>query len=272
MPYGTEPLQAATLGDPRVRIAILDGPVDWTHPSLVAANKFNYPGPSWTVSGRAAAHGTHVASVILGQQDGGVPGIAPQVSACSIPIFFDTENGSCSQIDLAHAITLAIEQNVHIINISGGQISAYGEPGLLLTNVIEECARRNILIIAAAGNDGCNCLHIPAAVSSVLAVGAMDNAGVPLPESNWGATYKQNGILAPGENIVGAVPGGTTVERTGTSFATAVVTGIASLLVSLQLKATSSYRSPLSLWDAADKGVVNVLESAFTLAIWVKAD
>ncbi|WP_211707747.1 hypothetical protein, partial [Paraburkholderia aspalathi] len=35
---------------------------------------------------------------------------------------------------------------------------------------------------------------------------------------------------------------------------------------------TSSYRSPLSLWDAADKGVVNVLESAFTLAIWVKAD
>ncbi|WP_211704269.1 hypothetical protein, partial [Paraburkholderia aspalathi] len=38
------------------------------------------------------------------------------------------------------------------------------------------------------------------------------------------------------------------------------------------LWATSSYRSPLSLWDAADKGVVNVLESAFTLAIWVKAD
>ncbi|WP_211707709.1 extracellular solute-binding protein, partial [Paraburkholderia aspalathi] len=37
-------------------------------------------------------------------------------------------------------------------------------------------------------------------------------------------------------------------------------------------EATSSYRSPLSLWDAADKGVVNVLESAFTLAIWVKAD
>ncbi|WP_211697261.1 hypothetical protein, partial [Paraburkholderia aspalathi] len=38
------------------------------------------------------------------------------------------------------------------------------------------------------------------------------------------------------------------------------------------LRVTSSYRSPLSLWDAADKGVVNVLESAFTLAIWVKAD
>ena len=43
------------------------------------------------------------------------------------------------------------------------------------------CAKKRMFSsLLAAGNDGCECLHIPAALESVLAVGAMDAQGKPL--------------------------------------------------------------------------------------------
>jgi cyanobactin maturation PatA/PatG family protease len=90
--------------------------------------------------------------------------------------------------------------------------------------------------VAAAGNDGCDCLHVPAALESVLAVGAMDLSGNPISFSNWGQVYRSQGILAPGEDILGAIPGGGTATRSGTSFATPIVSGLVALLLSIQLK------------------------------------
>jgi cyanobactin maturation PatA/PatG family protease len=88
--------------------------------------------------------------------------------------------------------------------------------------------------VAAAGNQGCECLHIPAALDSVLAVGGMDSQGLPLDFSNWGGAYRARGLLAPAVDIPGALPGGGTTRRTGTSYAAPIVTGIAALLLSLE--------------------------------------
>jgi len=57
---------------------------------------------------------------------------------------------------------------------------------------------------------------------ALLAVGAMDERGHPLDFSNWGDAYQQQGILAPGENILGAKPGGSTERLSDTSFATPI--------------------------------------------------
>jgi cyanobactin maturation PatA/PatG family protease len=64
----------------------------------------------------------------------------------------------------------------------------------------------------------------------------MDASGEPLVFSNWGRTYQLQGILAPGANIRGARAGGGTALGTGTSYATAIVSGFAALLLSLQLQ------------------------------------
>ncbi|MEV0536737.1 S8 family serine peptidase [Kitasatospora sp. NPDC050463] len=71
----------------------------------------------------------------------------------------------------------------------------------------------------------------------MLAVGAAGPDGEPLAMSNWGAAYAANGVLAPGWDIEGAVPGGGRLALTGSSFATPLVSGVAALLVAAQLRA-----------------------------------
>ena len=131
---------------------------------------------------------------------------------------------------------MAVQAGAHIINISLGQYSHAGDAHQLLAKVVSDCAARGVLVVAAAGNEGCDCLSIPAALPSVLAVGAMNNQGLPLEFSNWGKNYQTQGILAPGKNILGASPGGGIAISSGTSYATSIVSGVAALLASLQIK------------------------------------
>jgi subtilisin family serine protease len=235
---GLDELWSETHGDPEICVAILDGPVDRLHPALQGAQIKVLPalvGPE-PADSPATRHGSHVASIIFAQR-GPVPGLAPHCRGLSIPIFQSDGPDSfhpCSQLDLARAITQAVQAGAHIINISGGEFSPSGEAYPLLADVIHGCARRGILIIAAAGNQGCDCLHVPAAVHSVLAVGAADINGEPLEFSNWGSRYLTQGIIAPGQNIGGAAPGDAWTAGTGTSYATPVVSGVAALLLCLQ--------------------------------------
>ena len=152
-----------------------------------------------------------------------------------VPIFSDARQGPTSQLDLARAINQAVEAGAHVINISGGELSNAGEADPMLVNAVRFCSDEGVLIVAAAGNDACRCLHVPAVLPTVLAVGAMDARGMPLDSSNWGDVYRTQGILAPGQNIAGATPGGGIALKTGTSFATPIVTGVVALLLSLQL-------------------------------------
>lgn len=239
-----------TLGDERIRIAVLDGPVDRSHIAFEGArlNEIRGSLSSPVASqGFGAEHGTYVASLIFGQHDGPVKGIAPQCSGLLIRIFRDAPTGAvltCSQVDLARAITAAVDRGAQIINISGGEFTSSGSAHPILGDVLDRCDRQGVLIVAAAGNNGCDCLHIPAAHLSVLAVGAATAAGKPLESSNWGTQYRTHGILAIGEHLLGAAPGGKIVEQRGTSAAAAVVSGVAGLLMSLEIRRGVSPNGP----------------------------
>jgi len=226
-------------GDSEIRIAVLDGPVDESHPCFDGKEIQRLPTlvPGEAMDGGImSSHGTHITSIIFGQPGSPVSGIAPKCQAIIVPVFGDLQEGQLSQLDLARAIEQAVEAGAHVINISGGQFSPSGQADDALARAIRFCAQSNVLVVAAAGNDGCECLHVPAALPTVLAVGALGRDGRPLPISNWGEDYHENGVLALGEDISGAVPGGGIAAFTGSSFATPIVAGVAALLLSLQRK------------------------------------
>ncbi|MFM6245239.1 MAG: S8 family peptidase, partial [Dolichospermum sp.] len=228
-----------TRGDSQICVAVLDGLVDQSHNCFNAANLTRLPtliqGEA-TANGVMSGHGTHVASIIFGQHDDSeLQGIAPQCRGLIVPVFSDN-NRKLSQLDLARAIEQAVNAGAHIINVSAGQLTDNGEAEGWLDRAVQLCKEHNVLIVAAAGNDGCECLHVPASLPTVLAVGAMNDQGKPIDFSNWGESYQNQGILAPGENILGAKPGGGTQKLSGTSFATPIVSGVAALLLSLQVQ------------------------------------
>ena len=230
-----------TLGDPRVCIAVLDGPAELAHPAFDGAlvRQVDVSGGAKPARGAGLRHGTHVASLIFGQHDGPVRGVAPKCRGVVIPIYGEQDDGSlvpCSQMDLARAISLAVAVGANVINISAGVYDETGEPEPPLARAIRLCEEQGILIVAAAGNEGCACPHVPAASPTVLAVGAADLAGNPLGFSNWSELYRGHGVLAPGDALAGAAPGGQTHRASGTSMAAALVSGVAGLLASWQLR------------------------------------
>ena len=229
-------LRGITVGDPEVCVAVLDGPVDLSHPCFQGAALRRLPTlvEDSAGTGPMSVHGTHVTSVIFGQPDSPVTGIAPRCRGLILPIFRDGQGGHVPQLDLARAIEQAVEAGAQIINISGGQLAEGGDAELTLERAIKLCDDNNVLVVAAAGNDGCDCLHVPAGLPSSLAVGGMTADARPLESGNWGEIYQSNGVLAPGERIPGAVPGGSVGTMTGSSFATPIVSGVAALLMAIQ--------------------------------------
>jgi cyanobactin maturation PatA/PatG family protease len=229
-------LADALPGSSDVLIGVVDGVPDLAHPALKSASVdvLETMVPSDAVG--ADAHGTGICSLIFGQGDP-VRGLAPGCSGLVLPIFFGSRSGGpvryASQLDLARAITFAIENGASIINVSAGQKAFTPEAETHLEQAIQRCAERRILIVAASGNDGCSCIHLPAAMPCVLAVGASDAAGRPLQASNWGELYRRNGLLAPGKDLRVATVGRDVTTASGTSYATAVVAGVAGLMLSV---------------------------------------
>lgn len=232
------PGQSAMLGDPRICVAVLDGPVDLSQPCFAGADvrRLDTLVQDPAGQGPMSVHGTHVTSLIFSQPGSPVTGVAPRCRGLIAPVFRDFDERHLSQLDLARAVEQAVQEGAHVINISGGQQAPEGQAEGMLERALQLCEDNNVLVVAAVGNDGCACLHVPAAVPTVLGVGALGADGRPLETSNWGEAYRSNGILAPGENIKGAAPGGGTVSLTGSSFATPIVSGVAALLLSAQVQ------------------------------------
>jgi cyanobactin maturation PatA/PatG family protease len=244
---GVEVLWKLTKGDARVTIAVIDGPVDTSHPCFTGASLQSIPLWAGNSAGCQKAgvgsclHGTQIASLIFAQHGSGpVHGIAPRCRGLIIPIFRDDPRMEgrvlpASQSTLAQAIDLAREHGAHIINISSGEPSTDGKAEAQLAAAVKRCTDAGVLIVSAAGNDGCDCLHIPAALPYILVVGSLDATGKPSGFSNFGTLYRGQGILVPGENLAVATLGGGYTTQSGTSFAAPLVAGVAALLLSLSI-------------------------------------
>jgi cyanobactin maturation PatA/PatG family protease len=183
-----------------------------------------------------SSHATHISSTILGQHGTPAPGIAPLCTALNIPIAFANDD-FISPVNLTHAINTALKWGANLIHIAACHPTQTGVAPDLFARAVKQCQDNNILIVAPGGNDKGECWCIPSILPGVITVGAMRDDGQPFKFSNYGGEYQNKGVMANGENILGAQPGTEEpIKQKGTSCAAPIVTGISALLMSLQLQ------------------------------------
>lgn len=176
-------------------------------------------------------HGTHIAGII-GAQAGnkkGISGISPDVSLMIIKYYDPKVTNTDNLKNTINSINYAIKMGAHIINYSGGGTDYSQEE----FEAVKKAEKNGILFVAAAGNERSNSdqfHYYPAdyKLSNIISVTALDPSKEVLASSNFGIETVD--LAAPGQNIISTLPGNTYGFMTGTSQATAFVSGAAVLV------------------------------------------
>lgn len=137
-------------------------------------------------------HGTHVAGTIAQSTNNrrGVAGIAYKASIMPVKVL-DSE-GFGTFDDVADGVRWAADHGANVINLSLGSSS----PSNAMHEAVDYARNvKNVVVVAAAGNDGTGRLGYPAAYSSVVSVAATDYSKVLTWYSQYGTGLD---ISAPG--------------------------------------------------------------------------
>lgn len=168
-------------------------------------------------------HGTHVSGIIKS--------IYPDVKILALKYYNPNASGVDNLNSTVEALRYAVDHNVDVINYSGGGPEAASEE----LRVLKEAEAKGILVVAAAGNEESNIddkkkAYFPASygLRNIITVTAYDEDLKILNSSNYGRTSVD--IFAPGYRIKSSLQNGRTGYLTGTSQATAFVTGVAALI------------------------------------------
>lgn len=207
-------------------VAVIDSGVDTTHPDLstrIAPGGFDFLTNSSTIAdpgpGRFTGHGTIIAGLIARAAPG----------ARVLPIRILDTAGQSTTFLIARGIYHAIDNGAHVVNVSLGTAAENQD---ILRLALQEAETRNVLVVAAAGNDNVESPpRFPAGFTTngAVSVTAVNAASVRAPFSNYGPWVT---FSAPGVSVVGPVPGGGYGRVSGTSFAAPHVSGIAALVKS----------------------------------------
>lgn len=170
-----------------------------------------------------SGHGTHVAGLIAAAPDNqlGIAGVAAGARLMILRAGFNIGgSGYLQDDDVAAAIVYAADQGAQVVNMS------FGDPNFspLIRDVVRYAARAGCVLVGAAGNENSAEVFYPARLPEVIAVGATGRQGGVLAFSNYGYSLD---LAAPGLALLSLLPGGQYGERSGTSMAAALVSGLA---------------------------------------------
>ena len=142
---------------------------------------------SRTPARRSFGHGTHVAGIIAGKDDGGYAGIAPGAHIVSLRVLGADGSGDTS--DVINAIDWAIahkaQYRLRVINLSLGHpvFESYRDDPLC--QAVQRAVDAGMVVVAAAGNFGKTADGRPSSAASsrpatapaALTVGALNTLG-----------------------------------------------------------------------------------------------
>ena len=173
-------------------------------------------------------HGTHVTGIITANPTS-VSWVSGAFPGVKILICKTTEGDFHTNIALVKALNYAAAMKCDVINMSLGSYSF----NQCLADEVKAAIAQNIVVVAAAGNDGKDVFQYPvypATLPNVICVSASNNKDELASFSNYHAAGAH--LAAPGEAIYSTVPGGYG-WKSGTSMAAPFVTATAAMIRSL---------------------------------------
>ncbi|MFJ8263825.1 S8 family serine peptidase [Rummeliibacillus sp. NPDC094406] len=208
-------------------IAVVDTGVDYTLADLknrvrtdIGKNFVDKDQPPLDDNG----HGTHVSGIIAAESNNGysMEGIDQKAKIMPVKVLDASGSGDTEQI--AYGIKYAVDHGAKVINLSLG-----GKYSRVLEYALKYAASRNVVVVAASGNDGQYGISYPGSSQYVISVGATNTLDIVSDYSNYGEKLD---LVAPGTNIPSIVPNGNVTYMSGTSMATPHVAAVAGLLLS----------------------------------------
>ncbi|TGD82810.1 S8 family peptidase [Hymenobacter wooponensis] len=208
--------------------------------------------------GPEPSHGTHVAGIIGADRDNGL-GILGLASNVRLMAVRAVPNGDERDKDVANAIRYAVDNGASIINMSFGKY--YSPQRAAVEEAIRYAGSKGVLLVHSAGNESKNLdqeMQYPSPVfqngqriPNMITVGASartNDADLTAEFSNYGRHAVD--VFAPGNQIYSTVPGSKYANKSGTSMAAPVVTGIAAVLKSYFPSLTSTQLKRIILQSA----------------------
>lgn len=273
------------------RVAVIDEIIDTSHEDLrevLTGDGYNFvtdapvmvPGPNPDAE---FYHGTHVAGLVGAEGGNGVGIVGTAYNGIGnplvpiMPIISLPSGEAGSVMDLAQSILYAAglentsgivpDQPARVINMSLGAAALPAEVSSFLHDIVRLASKADLLIVAAAGNDGENGIHCPACYPEVIAVGSIDGDRSRSWFSNHGAALE---LVAPGgvwypasgelvaifstipedgysDNISGS-------PIIGTSMATPLVAGVAAMVRAVNPGLTAAQVRTILQESAQDLG------------------
>lgn len=192
-------------------------------------------------------HGTHVAGIIaaLVNNGEGVAGVSWYNKIMPIKALDGTGSGTTYAV--AEGIIWAADHGAKVINMSLGNYA----DSQFLHDAVRYAYDRDVVLVAASGNDNTERPGYPAAYPEVLAVAATDSDLKRAEYSNFGDYID---IAAPGTNIASTFPGNQYAALSGTSMASPHAAAMAGLIRSLNPELSNEEVMDAMINQAVDLG------------------
>ncbi len=251
-------------GSTNINIAIIDTGVDWDHPDLAdniwensdeTENELDsddngyiddvrgwdfvtqtncYPGEDCTGNPDNDpmdfhGHGTSVSGVASAATNNevGIAGAGWKVKIMALRAGYARAGDGKGELlisDAANAVRYAADNGADIINLSWG-----GEFSSTIKQAIDYAINKNVLVVAAVGNQANDSDYYPASLNNVLSVGGTDSSDNRWSSSNYGTKVN---ISAPAKDIYSTTFDDTYTTASGTSLSAPLVAGVAGLVKS----------------------------------------
>ena len=227
----------------------------------------HYEGPD-------AQHGTHVAGIIAGLPQGTEVQYGVGYKTAKIMTVRAVPDGDERDKDIANAVRYAVDNGAKILNMSFGKPVSPGKE--VVWDAFKYAESKGVLLVKAAGNENENIaenVYYPTNfknvedakpfINNMIVVGASTNDNDFLRASFSNYNQKMVNVFAPGDKIYSTVPDGKYEYLQGTSMASPVVAGAASVLLAYMPNLTPAQMIE-ALVKTSNKSSVNAMINSNT--------